>query len=180
MILGSLSNSTIESLQHLQDRAGTMTHTSRIKEDWIPNFLAVKQLTTCDRAVMTYKIFNKLCLEDLWNKFHLRSHYSRYNTRLCRNIQVPKYNLEHMCQTQACGPNLARNVIMIGLRDHIKCALELALGLSYISYFKVNFSCVCSIKTCLFQILCLSKIEICFHTKRLSIAYQLQLIFNKY
>ena len=34
--------------------------------------------------------------------------------------------LEHMCQTQACGPNLARNAIIVGLRGNIKRALELA------------------------------------------------------
>ena len=37
-----------------------------------------------------------------------------------------------MCQTQARGSILARNVIPIGLRDHIKSALELARGLCYI------------------------------------------------
>lgn len=37
--------------------------------------------------------------------------------------------LSQMCQTQARGPNLARSVIIIGPRDHIKCALELARGI---------------------------------------------------
>ena len=50
----------------------------------------------------------------------------------------------------------------------------------YIFYFKLNFSCVCNIKIWLFQILCLNKIKVCFHVKRLCIAYQLQLICNKY
>ena len=40
--------------------------------------------------------------------------------------------LEHMCQTQAREPNFARNVIKIGPRDHMMCALELAYGLYYI------------------------------------------------
>jgi len=65
------------------------------EDKWTLNFLAVKQLTTFDRAVMVYQIRNKLCLENLWNEFHLRSHYSRYNTRFCRNIQISKYNLEY-------------------------------------------------------------------------------------
>ena len=61
--------------------------------------------------------------------------------------------LVHMCQTQAWGPNLARNAITIGPLDHIKCALELASGLCYILYFKFNFSCVCNINILFFQIL---------------------------
>jgi len=59
-----------------------------------------------------------------------------------------------MCHTQARGPSLARNVIIIGSHDHIKYALELARGLDYILYFKINFSYVCNIKIWLFQILC--------------------------
>ena len=57
--------------------------------------LSVEQLITFDRAGMVYKIINKLCPENLWSKFNLKSHYSRYNTRSCRNIQIPKYNLEY-------------------------------------------------------------------------------------
>ena len=76
-----------------RDRAVFIFHTSRIKDNWTPKFLSVKQLITFDRAVMVYKIFNKLCPGNLWNKFNLRSHHSRYNTRFCRNIQIPKYNL---------------------------------------------------------------------------------------
>ena len=94
MIWGSLSNSKIESLQRLQDRAVSMIHRSRIIDNWTPKFLAVEQLITFVRAVMVYKIFNKLSPENLRNKFHLRSHYSRYNTRFCRNIQIPN-NLEY-------------------------------------------------------------------------------------
>ena len=42
--------------------------------------------------------------------------------------------VDHMCDTQARGPDLARNLIKIGPRDHIKSAL----GLCYIFYFKLN------------------------------------------
>ena len=52
-------------------------------------------------------------------------------------------DLQYMYQTQARRPNLARNVIIIDPRDHIKCALELARSLYYTFYFKLNFSCVC-------------------------------------
>ena len=44
-------------------------------------------------------------------------------------------------------------------------------------YFKFDFSCDCNIKIWLFQILCSRKIKVCFQMKRLSITYQLQLIF---
>ena len=95
VILGSLSNTKIEFLQRPQDRAVSMIHTSRINDNWTPKFPSVQQLLTFDHAVMVYKIFNKLCPENLWNKFNLRSHHSRYNTQYCRNIQIPKCNLEY-------------------------------------------------------------------------------------
>ena len=56
----SLSNTKIEFLQRLQDRAVSMIHTSRIKDSWIPKFLSVKQLITFDRVVMVYKILRSL------------------------------------------------------------------------------------------------------------------------
>ena len=67
-------------------------------------------------------------------------------------------DLHHICKTQTRWPNLARNVITIGPRDHIKCALELAAvyAISFIS--KLNFSCVCNINTLLFRIVCLVKL----------------------
>ena len=77
VIWGSLSNTKIEFLQRLQDRVVSMIHMSRIKDTWTPKVLSVKQLITFDRAVMVYKILNKLCPENLWNKFNLRSHHSR-------------------------------------------------------------------------------------------------------
>ena len=47
VIWGSTSNSKIESLQRLQDGAVPMIHTSRIKDNWTPKFLAVEQLIKC-------------------------------------------------------------------------------------------------------------------------------------
>ena len=89
VIRSSLSNSKVESLQLLHDRAVSMMHTLSIKGNWTLNFLAVKQLITFDCAVMVYRILNKLYRENIGNKFHLMSHYSRYNTRFCR-IQIPQ------------------------------------------------------------------------------------------
>ena len=42
VIWGSLSNTKIESLQRLQDRAISMIHGARIKDNWTPNLLTVK------------------------------------------------------------------------------------------------------------------------------------------
>ena len=50
--MGSLSNTKIESLKRLQDRAVSMTHTSRIKGNWTPKILPVEQVITFDRAVI--------------------------------------------------------------------------------------------------------------------------------
>ena len=69
VIWGHLSNSKKESLQRLQDRAISIIETSRIKDDWSHNFLRTEQLVMFDRAVMAYKIMNRLCPENLWNKF---------------------------------------------------------------------------------------------------------------
>ena len=77
VIWGSLPSSEMESLQQIQDRAISMIHASRIKGNWSPNLLTVKQLITFDSAVFVYNIFNRLCPENVWNKFHLKSHYSR-------------------------------------------------------------------------------------------------------
>ena len=64
VIWGSLSNSKKESLQRLQDRAAAMIHTSRIKDNWAPKFLAIEQPITFDGAITVYKIFNKLYPEN--------------------------------------------------------------------------------------------------------------------
>ena len=131
-IWGSLSNSKIESLQRLLDRTVSMIHTSRIKDSWIPKFLAVQQLITFDRAVMVYKIFNKLCPEHLWNKYHQRSHYSRYNTRFCKNIQIPKYNLEYAKKGFSYSALKTWNELPLSIRElptlfHFKKQLKMYL-----------------------------------------------------
>ena len=73
VIWGHLSNSKTESLQRLQDRAISIIETSRIKDELSHNFLHTEQLVLFDRAVMAYKIMNRLCPENLWNKFQRRS-----------------------------------------------------------------------------------------------------------
>ena len=94
-----------------------MIHTSRIKDNCTPKFLAVEQPITFDHSVMVYEILNKLCPENLWNKYHLRSHYSRYNTRFCKNIQIPKYNLEYTMKRFSYSALKTWNEIPISIRE---------------------------------------------------------------
>ena len=90
------------------------------------------QLITFDRAGMVYKIFNKLCPENLWNKFNLRSYHSRYNTRFCRNIQIPKYNLEYAKKGFSYSALRTWNEIPLSIRElptlfHFKKQLKMYL-----------------------------------------------------
>ena len=43
---------------------------------------------------MTYKIINKLSPESLWDKFELRTVHSKFETRNCHDLQIPKLNTE--------------------------------------------------------------------------------------
>ena len=117
VIWGSVSNSKMESLQRFQDRAISIIDTARIKDDWSKNFLQVKQLITFDRSVITYKILNRLCPENLWNKFQRRFHYSNYNTRFCENLQIPKYNLEYSKKRFSYTALKAWNEIPMNIRE---------------------------------------------------------------
>ena len=38
---------------------------------------------------------NKLSPESLWDKFELRSVHSKYETRNCHDLQIPRLNTEH-------------------------------------------------------------------------------------
>ena len=117
VIWGSLSNSKKESLQRLQDRAISIIETSRIKDEWSHNFLRTEQLVMFDRAVMAYKIMNRLCPENLWNKFQQRSQYSSYNTRFCRDLQIPRYNLEYAKKGFSYSALKVWNEIPIRIRE---------------------------------------------------------------
>ena len=90
------SYKNIRILQNLQDRARTIIERARIKDDWSYNWLNVEQLIKFDRSTMTYKIMNRMCPESLWDKFPQISLHSNYNTRNCKDIQIPRYNLEYV------------------------------------------------------------------------------------
>ena len=117
VIWGQLSNSKKESLQRLQDGAISIIETSRIKDEWSHNFLRSEQFVMFDRAVMAYKIMNRLCPENLWNKFQRRSEYSSYNTRFCRDLQIPRYNLEYVKKGFSYSALKVWNEIPISIRE---------------------------------------------------------------
>ena len=96
VIWGSIPSSKIKILQNLQNRARTVIERARIKDNWSHNWLDVKQLINFDRLAMTYKIMNKTCPESLWDKCLLISLHSNYRTRNCKDIQIPRYNLEYV------------------------------------------------------------------------------------
>ena len=96
VIWGSIPSSKIKILQNLQDRARTIIERARIKDDWSYNWLNVEQLIKFDRSTMTYNIMNRMCPERLWDKFPQISLHSNYNTRNCKDIHIPRYNLEYV------------------------------------------------------------------------------------
>ena len=117
VIWGSLTHSKKESLQRLQDRAIFIIETARIKDKWSNNLLSAEQLVMFDRAFMAYKIMNRLCPENLWNKFQRRSHYSNYSTRFCRDLQIPRYNLEYAKKGFSYSALKVWNEIPISIRE---------------------------------------------------------------
>ena len=78
---GSLSNSKLEPLQRLQNRAHRLIECARYKDGWECDWLNVRNLLRYERLIATYKINNGLCPEILKNKFTPRSNISKYNTR---------------------------------------------------------------------------------------------------
>ena len=42
---------------------------------------------------MIYKIMNNLCPKNFLNKFLPRSSVLKYNTRHCRDLQIPRYRI---------------------------------------------------------------------------------------
>ena len=117
VIWGSLSKSKKESLQRLQDRAISIIETSRIKDKWSNNLLSAEQLVIFDRAVVVCKIINRLCPANLWDKFKRRSKYSSYSTRFCRDLQIPKYNLQYTKKGFSYSALKVWNEIPINVRE---------------------------------------------------------------
>ena len=91
---GSLSDTKLNHLQYLEDRARTLIENAHLKDGWVCNWLSVINCIKYDKAVTTYKILNNLCPGSLHGKFTMRSQISSYETRNCHNISIPKQNLE--------------------------------------------------------------------------------------
>ena len=117
VIWGSLPKSKLNTLQRLQDRARSIIDQSRLKDNWSHNWLTVEQLTKFDRSVMTYKIISRQCPESLWDKYHHRTQHSNYRTRNCRDLQIPRNNLEYVKKGFHYSALKAWNDIPINIRE---------------------------------------------------------------
>ena len=95
VIWGSLSKTKLDTLQRLHNRAHAIIENARIKDEWSSNWLSVENLIRFDRSVMAYKILNKLSPESLWDKYQYRSAYSNYETRNCKDLQIPRLKTDH-------------------------------------------------------------------------------------
>ena len=94
VICGRLPTRSIDILQRLQNRAQLIIESARVKDNWSCDWLNVSNLISFDRLVMVYKILNKLSPESLWETFELRSVHSKYETRNCHDLQIPRLNTE--------------------------------------------------------------------------------------
>ena len=91
---GNLSNTKLDHLQRLQNRARTLIESSRLKDGWTCNWLSVSNLIKVDRAIMIYKILNGLCPESVNRKLITRSQISKYQTRNQQDLEIPRFNLD--------------------------------------------------------------------------------------
>ena len=94
VIWGSIPARKIKTLLRLQNRVQLIVETAKVKDNWSCDWLNVSNLILFDRLVMMYKIINKLSPESLWDKLELRSVYSKYETRNCHNLHIPRLNAE--------------------------------------------------------------------------------------
>ena len=90
----SLSDTKLDHLQHLQDRARTLIENAYSKDGWVCNSLSVTNFAKYGKAVMTCKILNNFFHGSLRGKFTMRSQISVHKTRNCHDITIPKHNLE--------------------------------------------------------------------------------------
>ena len=93
-IWGSLSNTKIDHLQRLQNRARALIESSRLKDDRRCNWLSVSSLIKYDKAIMIYKIINDSCPDSLKGRFSTRSLLSTYALRNSLDINLRRLNLE--------------------------------------------------------------------------------------
>ena len=117
VVWGSLSDTKIEALQRLQNRAFDIIDSSRLKGSWERMSLNVNQVMNFDRSLMTYKIVNNLCPEILQNKFQERSSISKYNTRNKGDLHFRRLNFEWVKKSFFYTGARARNSIPQSIKD---------------------------------------------------------------
>ena len=94
VVWGSFSKSKIIALKRLQNRACCIIEKVKIKNNWSSSSLNVENIIRYNREIMTYKIMNELCSEKIFTKVLPRSSVLKYNTRHCRDLQLPRYRTE--------------------------------------------------------------------------------------
>ena len=90
----SICKTKLTALQRLQSRAWTIIENAKIKDIWSTSWLNVENIIRHDRNVMTYKIVNRLCPENLFDKYLPRSYFSLYKTRNSKDLQIPRSSTE--------------------------------------------------------------------------------------
>ena len=105
-IWGKLSNTKLDHVQRLQNRARKLIEGSRLKDGWRCNWLSVSNFIKFERAVMIYKIINGLCPDNLKGRLTTRSQISNYSTRNYLDLNTPGQKLR-ILQKECfyCGAN---------------------------------------------------------------------------
>ena len=114
---GSVPSSKIKILQNLQDEARTIMERGKNKDNWSHNLFDVEQLIKFDRLAMTYKIMNRTCPESPLDKFPQRSLHSNYRTGNCKDIQIPRVNIQYVQKGFCYSALPAWNSIPISIRE---------------------------------------------------------------
>ena len=94
VIWGSSCKTKLAALQRLQSRAWSIIENAKIKDLWSSSWQNVENIIRYDRNVMTYKIVNRLCPENLFDKYLTTSCFSSYNTRNSQDLQIPRCRTE--------------------------------------------------------------------------------------
>ena len=95
IIQGSLSKTRLGTLSRFHDRAHSIIENACTKDDWSSYWLSAENFIRFDLSVMAYKILNKLSQESFWDMYRFRSAHSNYETRTCKDLQIPRLRTEH-------------------------------------------------------------------------------------
>ena len=109
VIWGNLCKTQLTALQRLQARACSIIKSAKIKDRWFSSWLNVENIIRYNRNVMTYKIIDRLCPENLEDKYLPGSCFSTYNVRNSQNLQIPRYGMEFFKKSFHCASLKVRN-----------------------------------------------------------------------